>query len=373
MKFLHMSDLHLGRKMNGISLLDDQRYILNQIIDIIKDQNIDYVFICGDIYNNSSPLPDAMVVFDNFLSNLVDLHVKTFVISGNHDSDDRVSYLSNIVRKSGIYISTKFEGVLQTYHFEDEYGKYAISLLPFIKPAEVRRFYSNERIETYEDAVKVVLNNSNIDKNERNIILAHQYITGATLSDVEELSIGGLDNINVEVFDDFDYVALGHIHLAQKVIRDTLRYSGSIIKCSFSEEHHKKSVTIVEMKELNHIEYHLIELNQLHELITYKDNYDNLIKKEKTNDFIKIILTDEEIMPRAIDALYSIFPNLVSVLIENSKTMLNRDINVQVNVECYSMIELFDKFYRLQNNDVGITAKQQKVLEELIEEIREEA
>lgn len=373
MKFLHMSDLHLGRKMNGISLLDDQRYILNQIIDIIKDQNIDYVFICGDIYNNSSPLPDAMVVFDNFLSNLVELHVKTFVISGNHDSDDRVSYLSNIVRKSGIYISTKFEGVLQTYHFEDEYGKFAISLLPFIKPAEVRRFYPSEKIETYEDAVKIVLKNSKIDKNERNIILAHQYITGATLSDVEELAIGGLDNINAEVFDDFDYVALGHIHLAQRVMRDTLRYSGSIIKCAFSEEHHKKSVTVVDMKESNHIDYHQVELKPKHELITYKDNYENLIKKEKSDDFVRIILTDEEVIPNVTESLFSIFPNLVGFTVENSKTMLNRDVNIQVNVENYSIIELFDKFYRLQNNDVGLSEKQQKVLEKLIEEIREEA
>ncbi len=372
MKLLHISDLHLGRKMNDVNLLPEQDYVLSEIVDIAVNNKVDAILICGDIYNNTSPQPEAMTVFNNFLTSIMEAKIKTFIISGNHDSDERVSYLSSIVKNSGIYISEKFKGTLQTYDLYDEYGKLTISLLPFIKPAQVRRFYPTKKIVTFNDAVSVIIKNHVLDEKGRNILLAHQFITGAEYSDVEELAIGGLDNIDAAIFDAFDYVALGHIHKAQKVKRSTLRYSGSIMKYSFSEETHQKSVTLVEIKEKGSITYELIPLAFKHELYTIKGLFADIMNHKKTDDFVRIILTDEEILPNARTLLYSIFPNMMSFMVENSKTKENPNINNNINIEQRSVIDLFKDFYKLQHNDKELTPKHIKILESIIKEIKEE-
>ena len=302
MRFLHTGDIHLGRKINNLSLLADQEYILNQIVDICVREEVDCLFVCGDIYNNTSPTPDSMSVLDDFLNKLANNNIKTFIIYGNHDSDLRVAYLSNLVRKSNIYLSDKFNGNIESIAISDEYGEIVIHLLPFVKPSNVKRFYPNAKIESFEDSIRVILENHPIDKSKRNLILSHQNITGAEFSDVEEKYIGGLDNINANVFDDFDYVALGHIHKAQVIERDTLRYAGSIMKYSFSEERHTKSVTLVDIKDKTEegldVNISLIPLEPRYNLRTIRGTFEEVKNMEPSNDFIRIILTDEDVNPQ---------------------------------------------------------------------------
>ncbi len=235
MKLIHIADLHIGKRMNDISLLEDQKYALQQVVQVSADEKADAVLISGDVYDKAAPQSDAMALFDDFLTQLVSLGIKVFIISGNHDSDARISYFSSLIKHVGVYASEKFEGKLQQIALEDEYGEIVINLLPFIKPANVRGFYESKKITTYQDAVVAVLENSCVDAKKRNVLLCHQFITGAEVCDSEIFAVGGLDNINASVFDAFDYVALGHIHKPQRILRDTMRYSGSLLKYSFSE------------------------------------------------------------------------------------------------------------------------------------------
>ena len=370
MRFLHVADLHLGRKLNDISLLEDQRDILKQIVLICQFKNIDAILICGDIYNNSTPTPETMTLFNDFINELVKNKVKAYIIAGNHDSDQRVAYFSSIAKNVGIYISEEFDGKIEHYTLEDEFGKVNIHLLPFIKPIYVKKFYPEEKIKTYEDAMKVVLKHNPINKNERNILLAHQFITGAEHTDVETLSVGGLDNIDAKVFDDYDYVALGHIHKAQRVGRDTLRYSGSIMKYSFSEENHKKSVTLVEIKNKGEITYELIPLVFKHELRTIKGNFNDLMNMPYSEDYVRIILTNDDVEPDARVSLLTVFPNMVKFSIQNNKTNFEHNV-ISEDITNKNIVELFKDFYALQNNDCELDEEHLKVLEDTIKEMED--
>ena len=260
MKFLHTADLHLGRRLNDIPLLDDQKVMLKQIVEIALDESVDAVILAGDIYDKSMPGADAMSVFDDFISRLAEHDIKVFMISGNHDSGERISYFSGIISRAGIYASEAFNGTLQKVPF----GEVDIYLLPYIRPLQVRKFYPDEEIITYEDAVRAVISKSEVDKSRRSILVSHQYIVGAEISDSEEFAVGGLDAISASVYDDFDYVALGHLHKPQKVKRDTMRYAGSPLKYSISEANHRKSVTVVEVGE--ELEIRQVPLTALHDV-----------------------------------------------------------------------------------------------------------
>lgn len=373
MRFLHTGDIHLGRKINNLSLLDDQIYILNQIVEICKSEKVDCLFICGDIYNNTSPTPECMTALDNFLNKLVENNIKTFIIYGNHDSDQRVAYLSNLAKKSNIYLSEKFNGNIETITLQDEYGEIDIHLLPFVKPSNVKKYYPDEKIQTFEDAIKVILNNHTIDKNKRNIILSHQNITGAEFSDVEERFIGGLDNISSSVFDDYDYVALGHIHKSQTIDRDTLRYSGSIMKYSFSEERHIKSVTLCDFKEkYNNVvntDIKIIPLEPRYQLKTIRGSFEEIKNLESSNDFVRIILTDEEVNPESRSVLYGQFPNLVNMVVDSRK--VKKDVNVvnEQSIESLDVIDLFKGFYKLQNNNCEISDEYLEVFKRIVNEM----
>ena len=374
MRFLHTGDIHLGRKINNLSLLADQEYILNQIVDICVREEVDCLFVCGDIYNNTSPTPDSMSVLDDFLNKLANNNIKTFIIYGNHDSDLRVAYLSNLVRKSNIYLSDKFNGNIESIAISDEYGEIVIHLLPFVKPSNVKRFYPNAKIESFEDSIRVILENHPIDKSKRNLILSHQNITGAEFSDVEEKYIGGLDNINANVFDDFDYVALGHIHKAQVIERDTLRYAGSIMKYSFSEERHTKSVTLVDIKDKTEegldVNISLIPLEPRYNLRTIRGTFEEVKNMEPSNDFIRIILTDEDVNPDARNILFSQFPNVVSCIVDSNKTKKDILVNNDLEIENLSIIELFKEFYKLQNNNCSLSEEHLNILTKIINDLK---
>ena len=349
MKFLHLADLHLGKRLNDVDLLKDQEYALKQILS--KTDSYDAILIAGDVYDKADPKAEAMTLFDSFVTELVRKEKKVFIIAGNHDSDQRISYFSSLLASNNIYFSRKFEGVLQTISLEDEYGELDIHLLPFIRPIHVKRIYPEESIKTYEDAVRVVIEKSNIDKTKRNILLAHQFITGSERSDSEEYAVGGLDNVDAAVFDGFDYVALGHIHKPQKIKRETLRYSGSLLKYSFSEATQNKSVCYVDFKDKGNIEISASAISFLHDVVVKEGFYDDLMKEDYSEDYIKVILHDEEVYPDARARLLTVFPNMTKFSIINSRTKEEKDVIAEEEFENKSIADLFIDFYKIQNNN----------------------
>ena len=246
MKFVHLSDLHLGKRVNEYSMLEDQEYILTKIINIIDDEKPSGVIIAGDVYDKSIPSAEAVQMFDDFLTRLAKRNLQVFVISGNHDSPERMSFGSRLMDQSGIHISQVYNGQIEPFAMEDDHGAVNVYMLPFVKPAHVKRF-SDESIESYTDALRVTIAEMNVNQSERNILITHQFVTGAMRSDSEDVSVGGSDNVDVSVFDNFDYVALGHIHSPQNCTSERVRYCGTPLKYSFSEAKDNKSVTVVEL------------------------------------------------------------------------------------------------------------------------------
>lgn len=376
MKFIHLSDLHIGKRVNEFSMLEEQEYILNKIINIIDAENPQAVIIAGDVYDKSVPPAEAVQLFDSFLSKLAKRQLQTFVISGNHDSPERIAFAGKILDTCGIYMSPVYNGTVQPISLSDNYGTVNFYMLPFVKPANVRRYYSESQINSYTDAIKVAIDNMDIDVNSRNVIITHQFVTGAITSESEELSVGGTDNVNSSVFEAFDYVALGHIHRPQNIGTNKIRYCGTPLKYSFSEANHKKSVTVVELEnkgELTVREIELLPKNDLREIkgsymeITSKENY----KDTNTNDYVHITLTDEEDIPDVIGKLRVIYPNLMKLDYDNKRTRSNSIINSDNNVESKSPIQLLEEFYLKQNNQ-SISQKQLDFAKELIEKIWED-
>ena len=381
MKLMHLSDLHLGKLVLEQSMIDDQKYILNQIIDIVKKEKVDIVLIAGDVYDKSIPTIEAVNLFSNFLTKLYKLKVLVFVISGNHDSKDRLSFGNELFVDNGIYIEGIFNGNLRCETINDKYGKLNIYMLPFIKPVEIKRFYRDEIIDTYEDAIKCILKHSSINKSERNIIMVHQFVTSlgeaVIRSDSESISLGGIDNIDVTLFKDFDYVAMGHIHGPQKVGRETARYSGSPLKYSFSEVNQKKSVCIIEFNSKEDINISKIPLIPIRDMRVIKGPFDKLISKEivnleNKNDYLDVILTDDDYIINAIGKLRKFYPNILKLEYENRISSNDVSDNIDIDKSNMSPIDLFSEFYKMQNG-IELPAKKKKIIEEVIKEVSDEA
>lgn len=355
MKFIHLSDLHLGKRINEYQMLDDQAYILKKIINIIDDEVPDGVIIAGDIYDKSVPSAEAVGLFDDFLVWLAKRKLEVFIISGNHDSPERIAFGSRIMDASGIHLSPVYDGKILPFSMQDEHGTVDIYMLPFIKPAHVRMF-CDEEISSYTDAINYVISNLDIKPKNRNIIVTHQFVTGASRSESEEISIGGSDNVNADVFAPFDYVALGHIHSPQNCGSDHIRYCGTPLKYSFSEAKDQKSVTVVELAEKGKVSYRTVELVPQHDLVELKGTYAELTLKSFyegstwQEDYTHITLTDEEDIPDVIGKLRTIYHRLMKLDYDNKRTRLNMEINSVTDVESKSPLELFSDFYKLQNN-----------------------
>ena len=369
MKFLHLSDLHLGKRLNDVSLLEDQKHALDQAVETAKAENADAVIIAGDVYQKAAPPAEAMALFNDFLTQLVECGMKIFVISGNHDSALRVSYLSALVRQSGVYITEDFDGTLQQHTLTDEHGELVIHLLPFTKPLYVKKYYPDEEINSFEDAVSVVLRNSPIDTSKRNVLVAHQFVTGAETSDSEEHSIGGQDNISSALFADFDYVALGHIHKPQKISRDTLRYCGSLLKYSFSEANHKKDLHFVELHEKGNVAIHTVPMTPLHDLREVRGTMYEVMHMPYSEDYVRVTLTDEIIPPDARVTISTVFPNIMTLAVDNSKTAAEWDVVDSGSIQDKSMEDLFCDFYRLMNGDVLPSRELMDILRDVLEEM----
>lgn len=354
MKIIHLSDLHIGKRVNEFSMLEDQQYILNEILTIIDEQKADVIIIAGDVYDKSVPSAEAVELFDRFLYRLSKRNLPVMVISGNHDSPERIAFGSGIMCESGIYMSPVYDGSVEPIVLSDSYGRISFYLLPFIKPVHVRRFYENENTESYTDAVRCAVEHMDINPDERNILVTHQFVTGAVRSDSEEVSVGGSDNVDASVFEKFDYVALGHIHGPQRITRDTVRYSGSPLKYSFSEKDHIKSVTVAEIREKGDITINTVPLVPMHDMREIKGLYNELMLKSNyentaTDDYMHIILTDEEDVPDAMSKLRIVYPNLMKLEYDNTRTRSSAIPLGLENRENKSQIEIFEELFEAQN------------------------
>lgn len=376
MKFIHLSDLHLGKRVNEYSMIEDQKYILTKIIDIIDNENPDGVIIAGDIYDKAVPSAEAVQLFDNFLVSLSKRKLQVFVISGNHDSPERIAFASKIMDASGIHMSPVYDGNIVPISMTDEFGIVNIYMLPFIKPVHVRRFCEDE-IKTYTDAIKYVISKMKINSDNRNVLVTHQFVTGAKRSESEEISVGGTDNVDASVFECFDYVALGHIHSPQNCGSNKIRYCGTPLKYSFSEAKDRKSVTVVELSEKGNTTYRTVELVPMHDLIELRGTYNDLMLKsfyENTTwqeDYVHITLTDEDDIPDAIGKLRAVYHRLMKLDYDNKRTRANAEINGVTDIGFKSPSELFSDFYELQNNQ-EMNEEQKKFIIDLIEKIWED-
>ncbi len=374
MKLIHLSDLHLGKRVNEFSMIEDQEYILTKIINIIDEQQPQGVIIAGDVYDKAVPSAEAVELFDDFLYRLAKRELKVFVISGNHDSAERIAFGGRLMDRSGVYMSPVYNGRVEPVTVQDEYGSLNIYMLPFVKPANVRRFFPEHEIVTYTDAIKTAVDEMHIDTMQRNIMITHQFVTGASRTESEEVSVGGTDNVDASAFDGFDYVALGHIHRSQKCGSEFIRYSGTPLKYSFSESKDQKSVTVIDIREKENIRLSFIPLTPKRDMVEIRGKYNDLMLKsfyENTaygEDYMHITLTDEEDIPDVISKLRVVYKNIMKLDYDNARTRHNAEIHGTENVQAKSPLEHFNDFYEIQNGQ-PMSDEQKAFMTDLIEKI----
>ena len=376
MKLVHLSDLHIGKRVNEFSLIEDQEYVLQQILRIVDEEKPAAVLICGDVYDKSVPSAEAVTLFDWFLCRLAEQKTQVLIISGNHDSPERLSFGNRLMEGAGIHISPVYDGKLQSVTLKDEEGEVCFWLLPFVKPAHVRHYYPDEGIESYTDALRVALEKMDIDTGKRNVLLTHQFVTGATTCESEELSVGGSDNVDASVFEGFDYVALGHIHGPQNIDSNRIRYCGTPLKYSFSEEHHSKSVSVVELGAKGQRKITLCPLIPKRDMRSIRGSFAEVTAKSfyegtATEDYLRVVLTDEEDVSEAMGKLRVIYPNIMELRYDNTRTKANQIIDGPEGVEEKTPLQLFEELFEIQNNQ-PMSEEQRSFVTELIEKIRED-
>jgi len=376
MKFIHLSDLHIGKRVNEISMIEDQEYILLEILGIIDAQQPDAVLIAGDIYDKSVPSAEAVTLLDDFLCRLAARKIPALIISGNHDSPERLSFGGRLMEGAGIHVSPVYSGEVKPVKLTDEYGEVNFYLLPFIKPAHVKRWYPDEGIESYTDACRVAIEKMGVDESKRNVLLTHQFVTGAATCESEELSVGDSDNVDASVFEAFDYVALGHIHGPQNITSPKIRYCGTPLKYSFSEADHFKSVTVVKLGEKGEMHIDTVPLTPKRDMRRIRGSFAEITDKAfyvntAADDYLHIVLTDEEDIPEASGRLRVIYPNFMKISYDNARTRTDRVIDAAENVQKKTPLELFGELYELQNNQ-PMTDQQRAFMQEMIESIWED-
>ena len=377
MKIIHLADLHIGKRVNEFSMIDDQKYILNQILEIIDKEKPDAVIIAGDVYDKQVPSIEAVELLDSFISDISKRKTTTFIISGNHDSAERLAFGSSLMAMGKIYISPVYNGKISKYTLKNDFGSANFYLLPFVKPSHVKRFFPDKKIESYTDAIKVVVDNLKLDTSEINILIAHQFVTGASRTESEEISVGGLDNVDASVFEDFDYVALGHIHRPQKIGTERIRYCGTPLKYSFSEVNDTKSVSIIEINSKEDFNLRIISLIPKRDMRKIRGTYEELTTKNSyentnTDDYIHVTLTDEFNVADAIQKLRVIYKNIMKLEYDNVRTRESRKINLDdMVIENKNPLEIFSEFYKLQNNK-EMNDEQKEIIKKIMEEVWEE-
>lgn len=375
MKFLHISDLHLGKRVNEFSMTEDQRYILARILDVAREESPDGVLIAGDVYDKPVPSAEAVELFDGFLTDLARM-TEVFVLSGNHDSPERIAFGGRIMGASGVHLSPVYSGTLAPVTLKGDIGEVAVYMLPFVRPAHVRRFHPDEDIKTYTDAVRVALAHADETSAERRVLVAHMFVTGASRTDSEDISVGGADNVDVSALAGFDYVALGHIHRPQNVAPG-VRYSGSPLKYSFSEISDKKSVTVVELGEKGEVSVRTVPLTPLRDLKEIKGTYAELTARDSyegttyRDDYMHVILTDEDDVPEALGKLRVIYRNLMKLEYRNSRTSALGRVTAPEAVRERTPAQLLGELF-VKQNDRPMPEEQAAYVRALAAEIWEE-
>ena len=378
MRLAHISDLHLGKRVNEFSMLEDQRYIVKQIESILEEEAADAVLIAGDVYDKPVPPGEAVRLFDGFLTALADRGIHVFVISGNHDSPERIAFGSRLMEKSRVYMAPVYDGHVNPIELRDAYGSVYVYMLPFIKPAVVKKCWPEEKIETYEDAVGCAVAHMKEEvfvPEARNVLVAHQLVIGASRCDSEEVSVGGLDQVSAALFRDFDYTALGHIHGPQNAGGERIRYCGSPLKYSFSEAGHVKSVTIVDLEEKGNVRVRTRPLIPLHDMREIRGSYEEVVSRDfyrgtAVDDYLHITLTDEEDILDAMGKLRAIYPNIMRLDYDNRRTREGGQLPEKVQ-RAKSPLELLEELYALQNNQ-PMSGEQRELSARLIEELWED-
>lgn len=376
MKLIHLSDLHLGKRVNEFSMLEDQQYILTEILQIIDREKPDGVMIAGDVYDKSVPSAEAVALLDDFLVRLAKRDLQVFLISGNHDSPERMAFGGRLMAQSGVHLAPVYDGKVSPITLTDEYGPVNLYLLPFLKPAHVRRCFPEREILTYTDALAAAIEAMGVDPAQRNVLVTHQFVTGAARCDSEEISVGGTENVDVSVFGPFDYVALGHIHGPQQVGRETVRYCGTPLKYSFSEAKHQKSVTVVELGEKGAVSVRTVPLTPMRDLAELRGTYEELTFRgfydgtSYPRDYVHITLTDEEDFPDAVSKLRIIYPNLMKLDYDNKRTRAGIILEGAEDQQ-RSPLELLEEFYEKQNGQ-PMGEEQRAFAKSLMERIWEE-
>lgn len=377
MKLFHLSDLHIGKRVNEFSMIEDQKYILKRILDLAEEEKPDGIILAGDIYDKQIPSAEAVQVFDEFITRLAGRAIPVFIISGNHDSAERLAFGGRLLNSRGIYLSPVYDGSVTKIPLKDQYGTVWIHLLPFIRPSTVRHVFENEAdlVTDVQTAAETVIRYMEIDLKDRNILVAHQFVTGASRCESEDVQVGGLDNIDAAVFTPFDYTALGHIHSPQNVGTDRVRYCGTPLKYSFSEVDQEKSITVVELEKKGTVRTSLLPLKPLRDMRKLRGTYLELTDRSfyrdmNREDYIQVTLTDEDDVPDGLQKLRVIYPNIMQLLYDNQRTKTTQEVDAAQAVEKKTEIELFYEFYELQNNQ-PMTKQQKNFAEQLIREIKE--
>lgn len=377
---MHLADLHLGKRVNGFSMMEDQEYILNRILEIMEEEQPDGLLIAGDVYDKTIPPAEAVRLMDDFLTAVAAKHVPVFLISGNHDSAERVAFGHQLMQGSGIWISPVYDGTIQHHTLKDRWGEVNIYLIPFLRPSVVRSFFPDVEIEDYTDALRTIIEDLQVDTSRRNVVLAHQFVTAAgalpETCDSEQLSVGGLDRVDGSVFSPFDYTALGHLHGPQRVGSETIRYAGSPLKYSFSELHQKKSVTVAELREKGETEIRQIPLQPRREMIELRGTFEEILaearqKEEPQTDYYHMILTDETDVVDALSRLREFYPNIMLLDYDNRRTRSQKEVEQLDRVEERTPGELFAALYEQQNGQ-EMDSDRKEYLDGLIREIWEE-
>lgn len=377
---MHLADLHLGKRVNGFSMMEDQEYLLNRILEIMEEEQPDGLLIAGDVYDKTIPPAEAVRLMDDFLTAVAAKHVPVFLISGNHDSAERVAFGHQLMQGSGIWISPVYDGTIRHHTLEDRWGEVNIYLIPFLRPSVVRSFFPDVEIEDYTDALRTIIEDLQVDTSQRNVVLAHQFVTAAgalpETCDSEQLSVGGLDRVDGSVFSPFDYTALGHLHGPQRVGSETIRYAGSPLKYSFSELHQKKSVTVAELRAKGETEIRQIPLQPRREMIELRGTFEEILeearkKGELQTDYYHMILTDETDVVDALSRLREYYPNIMLLDYDNRRTRSQKEVEQLDRVEERTPGELFAALYEQQNGQ-EMDSDRKEYLDGLIREIWEE-
>ena len=376
MKLIHLSDLHIGKRLHEASLLEDQVYILDQILEIVRREDPDGVLIAGDVYDRTVPPAEAVCLLDEFLVKLTGTGAPVFLISGNHDSPERLSFGARLLEKSRLYIAPVYGGRTAPVTLEDAFGPLDIWLLPFIKPVHVRHFFPEEEIGSYTDALACAIRHMDLDPSRRNVLVTHQFVTGGARCGSEEVSVGGADNVDAAVFDPFDYVALGHLHGPQNVGSPRVRYCGTPLKYSFSEWEQEKSVTVAELGKKGELTVRTVPLVPLRDLREVRGSYDTLASLEFYRGFdreayLHAVLTDEDDVPDAVGKLRSIYPGLLWLTYDNRRTRAGEQCREPGELTALAPLELFENFFRRQNGG-PLSGEQRVCLEALMQQVWEE-